>query len=177
MNDLLDEELQIMKERHREGQKTLNTDFFFTPISELRMPRIQALDESASVLDAVKLMQTKKFGSVVVTGSDGKISGIVTERDILMKTVGIISDLSATPITQIMTRDPDCLHANDQIVYVMHNMHVGGYRHVPVINDDHEPISLVSIKDVLHYIFDHFPNEILNQTAQPYRGPAKLDGG
>ena len=62
------------------------------------------------------------------------------------------------------------LMATDMIAYVMNNMHVGGYRHVPIVDENNVPISIVSIKDVMSFILDYFPEEILNITGEPFRG-------
>jgi CBS domain-containing protein len=116
-----------------------------------------------------------KIGSVVVT-KDGKIEGIITERDILMKVIGILDDWKSTSVEKIMTPHPQILMPEDEVAYVLNNMHVGGYRHVPIVNEDEEPVSMISIKDVVSWLLDHFPVEIINLTGEPYRGPVSREG-
>jgi len=175
MDDHLEEEMQIMNEREAEGQKVLDTSTFNNLVSELLMPPVETMEHTSSVQDCVSLMQDKGIGSVVVTNG-GVLCGIITERDILMKVTGKIDNLSGTKVTEVMTADPIALQANDMIAYVMHNMHVGGFRHVPIINKEGKPISMVSIKDVLSFILDYFPEEVTNITAEPYRGPVSREG-
>lgn len=173
LEDYLEEEESIMEEQD-EGV-LVDPAIFQKTISNLKMPIPQIIDINASVGDVLNIMQQNKIGSVIIT-SDNRLAGIVTERDILLKVAGIITDLDNTSVVEIMTPDPTTLRLEDQIAYVMHNMHVGGYRHVPIVNKDDEPISIVSIKDVLSFILDQFPSEVTNMAGEPYRGPVSREG-
>ena len=175
MNDFIDEELQIAKEQDGSSTKALSAETFNVLIEDIDFHKPLCLDVSSSIKEACELMQTKKIGSVLVTEND-KLTGIITERDILMKVIGKIDNLSSTKLTEVMTSEPISLQKIDKIAYAMNNMHVGGYRHVPVVNEENEPIAVISIKDVMSYILDHFPDEVLNLTGQPYRGPVSREG-
>ena len=54
---------------------------------------------------------------------------------------------------------------------------VGGYRHIPIVDQSDRPVSIVSIKDVVTFLLDYFPAEITNLTGEPYRGPKLREGG
>lgn len=174
MTDQLDEELEIASEQDASGT-ALSADTFKTAISDISMPKVICVDESSSIKAVIDIMQSKKIGSVVVT-RDGELSGIVTERDILMKVICLIDDLENTPVTKVMTEDPQSLRKEDEIAYILNNMHVGGYRHIPIVNENDQPVSMISIKDVVSWILDHFPQEITNLTGEPYRGKASREG-
>ena len=73
-------------------------------------------------------------------------------------------------VKSIMTPNPTSLLGSDMIAYVMNNMHVGGYRHVPIVDENNVPISMISIKDVMSFILEYFPEEIQNITGEPFRG-------
>ena len=169
----LEEERTISEERDR--VITLNSDIFKLPLSELLMPPAAVMDISATIAEAVGLMQKKKIGSVLITRK-GKLAGIITERDILNKVVGKMADFKTRPVTDAMTPDPLRLMPGDMIAYAMNNMHVGGYRHIPIVNEKDEPISIISIKDVMTFILDYFPEDVTNTVGEPYRGPAHRDG-
>ncbi|MBT3984117.1 MAG: CBS domain-containing protein [Bacteriovoracaceae bacterium] len=175
MDDLIDDELKIMEEREEEDSQTLNMQTFKEPISELRMPAVKAVEESTTIEAAIKIMQENHFGSLIII-KNGKLSGIVTERDILMKACLKIDNWSKTPVSQIMTADPVSLQATDMIAHVLHNMHVGGFRHIPIVNESGEPISLVSIKDIVSFVIEHFPPEIINVVSHPFRGKSIREG-
>ncbi len=64
-----------------------------------------AVDENASVSSATKLMAQHDVGSLVVT-SDGRIVGIVTERDLLNRVLAEGRDPRLTTVREVMTPDP-----------------------------------------------------------------------
>ncbi len=169
----LEEEIQIGKERDK--RTTLNSDIFKLPISELLMPPAAALDIGASIGEAVGLMQREKCGSVLITRK-GKLAGIITERDVLNKVIGKMEDFKTRPVSDAMTPDPLRLRPGDMIAYVMNNMHVGGYRNVPIVNEQDEPVAVICIRDVLSFILDYFPEDVMNTVGEPYRGPAEREG-
>lgn len=174
MTDQLEEELQIASEQDASGT-ALSAETFRCTIEEIKMPKVICVDRSSSIKNVIAIMQDKKIGSVVVT-QDGELYGIVTERDILMKVICLIDDLENTSVSEIMTEDPQSLRKEDEIAYILNNMHVGGYRHIPIVNENDEPVSMISIKDVVSWILDHFPQEITNLTGEPYRGQASREG-
>ena len=118
------------------------------------------------VHEAIHLMQSKRIGCVLVT-SHGKLLGIFTERDVLKKIVGAACDLRSTPITEVMTTNPQALNDDVTIAYALNFMDLGGYRHIPLVNDQFEPVGLVSVKDIVSYLVQHFADEVLNLPAHP----------
>lgn len=174
MNDHIDEELLVAGEQDSEGT-ALSAATFRRLIKEIKTPKVVALDVSTTIGEAIKQMQSLKIGSVVIT-KNGILEGIVTERDVLMKVIGLLDGWEKRPVTEIMTVNPQSLMPQDEVAYVLNNMHVGGYRHIPIVNENEEPISMISIKDVVSWLLDHFPQEITNLTGEPYRGPIAREG-
>ena len=81
----------------------------------------------------------------------GKLVGIFSERDALMKLNTETPKLRDRPISQFMTPDPVTLEANDKIAFAVHKMNVGGYRHVPILFDG-KLVGVISIRDILRYL-------------------------
>lgn len=173
-DDELDEEMLIAGEQDSSGT-TLSAETFKRPISEISAPKIVTVTVDMTMKEAIALMQEKKIGSLVIV-KDKKIAGIMTERDVLMKVIGVIKDWEKTPIKEIMTAAPQTLMKGDEIAYILNNMHIGGYRHIPLVNENDEPISMISIKDIVSWVLDFFPNEISNLTGEPYRGTISREG-
>lgn len=113
------------------------------------------------ISQGIFLMQTKRIGCVLVT-SRGKLLGIFTERDVLKKILGVSFDLKTTPITEVMTVNPQALYEDDTIAYAMNFMDLGGYRHIPVVNRSYEPVGVVSVKDIVSYFVQFFADEVLS---------------
>lgn len=175
MNDKIDEELALMDERSAE-RTMIGAELLEREIGELCRVPVRTLEISATIGDAIDLMQEHRFGAVVIT-RDGKLAGILTERDLLMKVVGKLDDYRGRPVTEIMTADPESLRKDDELVYLMNAMHTGGFRHLPIIDDEGKPLHIVSLRDVLAYILDHFAAEIQNIPPAPFRGERRRYSG
>ena len=115
------------------------------------------------------------MGCVLVVDDD-RLTGILTERDLLLKMEG--ADL-AESVARFMTPDPETLQLDDPIVWALNRMAVGGYRHVPLVDDEGRPVGILSVKDIVHYIVALFPNEVLTLPPDPARaeGWSDRDGG
>lgn len=168
-DDIIEEELQIAGEQDHKKEKVLSPKTFELTISELKPPAPVTVERGTPIGETILLMQKHSFGSVLIT-DEGELCGIITERDILMKVAGFGIDLARQPVDEFMTEDPLALMEGDEISYVMNNMHVGGYRHVPIVDENRKPIGIVSIKDVMSFILDQFPEEVTNVLGEPYRG-------
>ena len=106
---------------------------------------------SDSVLQIVKILQKENKNCVLIYNKK-KLVGIISNRDILLKVTGKYKDLSKVKAETVMTRNPEYVMADAPIAYVVNKMAVGGYRHVPVLQADGTPLSIIIIKDVLGYL-------------------------
>jgi signal-transduction protein with cAMP-binding, CBS, and nucleotidyltransferase domain len=176
MDESVEEELKIQEESTR-PPAVLSGDAFLRPIGDLcRDQLLVTLPPSARIAEAIDCMQERRIGAVLVVVGE-KLAGIVTERDILLKVVGSGLDPEAEPVSRIMTPDPETLRLDDQLAYLLNTMRVGGFRHVPIVDEHDRPIRLISLRDVLAYIVDRFPQEILNIPSRPFRGtPPQYSG-
>jgi CBS domain-containing protein len=154
---LIDDELAIVSERtvDKEGP-VLDQRALREPTHRLRPRPPLAVPIGAPLADAVRLMRENRVGCVLIV--DGaRLAGIVTERDLLMKLQG--ADLHR-PVDELMTRDPETLHPDDPIAYALNLMSDGGFRHVPLVDAQHRPVGVVSVKDVVNYLADFFPKTV-----------------
>ena len=71
-------------------------------------------------------------------------------------------DLELAMVDEFMTENPEFLSPEDPLAYALNKMHVGGFRHVPVLNDSMLPVGLISINNVISTIADYFSMEIIN---------------
>ena len=70
------------------------------------------IDASASLAKAVRQMNAHKIGCLLVTDDDDKLIGVFTERDVLMRVVGVVDDLSEATVGKYMTPNPIALNAS-----------------------------------------------------------------
>ncbi len=166
--DPVDEELGGFEEPRRPGHGVLDQDRIREPI-RLLGPRVPlCLSPDDTLADAVHLMREHHVGCVLAVEND-RLAGILTERDLLLKLEG--ADLSR-PLRALMTSDPEVLRPEDPIIYALHRMAVGGYRHVPLVDDAHRPVGILSVKDIVHYVVSFFVSDVLTLPPDPPRGDA-----
>jgi CBS domain-containing protein len=133
------------------------------------------LDEQTSLEEALREMREHRQGCILVT-RDGKLSGIFTERDVLMKVVGTNIDLARTPIRPYMTRDPVRLPEDAIVAYALNKMCLEGFRHVPLTDAAGHPVGVVSMRDIIEYLSGFFPKDVLNLPPEPTSGFRNREG-
>jgi len=120
-------------------------------------------------------MQEEHIGCVLVV-KKGRLEGIFTERDILMKIVASGKDLARTKVEEVMTSDPEVLEPDDMLAFALKYMHLGGYRHLPVVDDRQHPVGILSVKNIVDYLADYFPQEVLTLPPRPIRSTNAREG-
>jgi CBS domain-containing protein len=113
-----------------------------------KSPSMVAPDTPVEVV--LKKMVDEKIGCVMVV-DEGKLVGIFSERDALMKLNVDAPKFFSRPISQFMTPDPVTLETNDKIAFALHKMNVGGYRHMPILFNG-KLAGVISIRDILRYL-------------------------
>ena len=122
------------------------------PVAELLTGKdLLVAKPTDSVLKVVKVLQ-KENKSCVLVYDKKRLAGIVSLRDLLRKIAGHFDDLSKVKIAVAMTPNPEFVRAEDPIAFAVNKMAMGGFRHVPVLDQDGAPYSIISIKDVLGYL-------------------------
>jgi CBS domain-containing protein len=94
---------------------------------------------------AARRMVDRRVGAILVLEGD-RLAGILTERDVL-RAVGTGFD-PASPVSEWMTRNPETISPGDTIDDSLGLMDHGGFRHLPVIEDD-RLVGIISVRDLL----------------------------
>jgi CBS domain-containing protein len=135
------------------------------PVSVLRVRPPLVLAMGDTVTDAVRAMQRDHCGCVLVTDDgtvESKVNGIFTERDVLFRIVDRGRNPAQLPLSEVMTPNPETLSVRSAVAYALNKMSVGGFRHIPVVDDEYHPAFVVSVRDVVEFLVDAFPREVLN---------------
>lgn len=133
-----------------------------TKVGDLALREVPVLVPTDSVAQAAAEMRKHVHGSAVVC-HDGKLVGIFTERD-LLRVVERQGDFS-TPVSQVMTANPQTVTADDSLYEAIRLMDTGGYRRVPVVDDSGAPAGVVDVKTAAHFLVEHFPAAVYNQAS------------
>jgi len=172
----LNDELAIMDEALKHNTKRLSPHEIQAPLGSLMCAPI-TIDIGASVKAAIDLLIEHKVGTVLVV-SDGILRGIFGERDVLLKLMNQpVDDLSGISVEQFMKANPKTLTTTDSIDTAILEMAKGGYRHIPIVDERHRPVGLVSIRDIIAHIVEHFLEEVLTLPPKPIRDAMKAREG
>lgn len=151
---------------------------FDDTLAVLGPPEPVIVRETMSVQDAVTAMLAKRQAGVLVVDGAGRLIGIFTERDVLMRVVGPGLDAARTPLGRVMTRNPEALQLRNRVAHALHSMAVAGYRTVPVVDAAGRPIGVVTASDINRWLAGLFPEAVLNlPPGDQIKHPGQIDAG
>jgi CBS domain-containing protein len=104
----------------------------------------------ATIAEVAGLLKEKRIGAVVVTDADGKLCGIISERDLARGLAKYGSKLLDMKVGGLMTSDVVTCSPDDGIETLMQTMTDGRFRHLPVVKDG-ELTGIISIGDVVKH--------------------------
>lgn len=116
-------------------------------ILEAKSNAILSLEESETVLSAVKKMNESGVGSIIVMDK-GELSGIFTERDLLKVCAKNHDKLDNIPLKDVMTKNLTVANCNDTVDDILSTMITKKFRHMPVM-DENKILGLISIGDAV----------------------------
>jgi CBS domain-containing protein len=102
-----------------------------------------------TALDVVITRMSDAGVDCVLVMADERLVGIFTDRDAVVKAAG--KRLTAFHVRDFMTPDPVVLRHDDPIAVAIHKMAVGGFRHIPILQDG-RPTGVVTARDVFHHL-------------------------
>ena len=106
----------------------------------------------ATIYEAAKLMESKNIASLIVVDEEGRVLGIVTAKDIVVRVIakGLdprnvrIGDIVSSPVTVVEPEAP---------LKTVVNMMIGtGHGHIPVVDSGGRAIGIVTVDDVLRIV-------------------------
>ena len=177
MYDIYDDELNEMYETR--GKSGITLDKGITPndpLSTLKQEKFVVLNEQITLREAIKNIQRYHIGCILLE-KDNKITGIFTERDIVQNIVGNRHNLEKEYVLDYMTKSPDVLHLQDPIAFALNKMISGGYRHIPIVDNEEKPIGLITMQDIINHLGDYFFDDIVNLPPVPLRDQTQREGG
>jgi CBS domain-containing protein len=142
----------------------------------------------ASVRQALGLMKQQSAGSCLICAKDkagtdkagtdkagaDKLTGIFTERDAL-KLLASGADLDR-PIETVMSRDPATARATDTVASAIEKMSRGGYRRLPVVDAQGQPVGVIGVAGIVHFLVEHFPQTVYNLPPKPNPAMPEREG-
>ena len=135
--------------------------------------RVLARPDPGTVTPATSLRealeQMREHGGDAVLVKDGdQLAGILTERDVLTR-VFATGAVHERPVADFMTAEPHTLSADASLLDAMQAMESGHYRNVPLVDETGRVVGLLRQQDLVEYIAEAFPEEILNLPPRPHQ--------
>lgn len=132
--------------------------------------------EGTSLRECLRLVEGSGIGdSVVVADPDGRLKGVLTERDIFGVMVGGDVDLDAA-VETLMNRRPRTLRLEQTVHDAIVLFADGRFRNVPLVDDDGAVVGMVRQQDLLKYLAEAFPEELLNLPPRPHQRMTESEG-
>lgn len=113
-----------------------------------RQPK--GLGRNHTVADAVEIMNSEKCGFVPITDSDSNATlvGLLTDRDIALKSCCEGGQGPDTPVEKVMTTNLFCCSPDDDISSVCKTMERAGVRRIPVVDTEQKLVGVISMHDL-----------------------------
>jgi CBS domain-containing protein len=116
---------------------------------------VVTISPTATLFDAVKILDAHRIGAVVIAGAEECMEGILSERDVVRTLAHNIRiagacQLCDEPVEKVMTREVATCKYSDTVYDLMERMTTGKFRHVPVVEDG-RLAGIISIGDVVKH--------------------------
>ncbi len=121
--------------------------------------KVETISSSASVHDLVNSLNTHHVGALFVSPDGKKIEGIVSERDVVRAMPGKMDQLISMRVRDLMTVEVITCTQNSTVAELMTVMTERRIRHIPVLSESGELLSIVSIGDVVKAHITELENE------------------
>jgi len=161
-------------ERQSQESMQLSDKLREEKIRQLPLRKPIVVTTETPISDVIRGMKQQRRSCVLVE-NQGKIQGLITERDILVKHLAA-KGAGSESAKQIMTTSIHTLSPEDTLAKAIRVMTEGGYRHIPLAAETGKILGLLSARDIVDYIAEHFPAEVLNLPPRPEQKISAAEG-
>jgi len=123
------------------------------------------ISDDKSIEDAIDLMNEKEVSGLLVVGSDSKLVGILTERDVLFESIN-----SKKLVSELMTKDVISSNENTTLDDAKDILKSHRIEKLPLVNDKNQIVGLYTTQDILN--IENFPNASKDKKGRPLVGAA-----
>ena len=111
---------------------------------------VVTIEPGASLAEATRLLAQKRIGAALILGADGRLAGIISERDIVRALAARGAGALNEPVSLSMTRKVETCSEGEAVSNIMERMTHGKFRHMPVA-DQGRVVGIVSIGDIVKH--------------------------
>jgi predicted transcriptional regulator len=154
---------------------TVRDTFDTDPISALGLSAPVSIGTEASVGAALEAIQRQRQGYVLVV-ENGRPRGIMTEREVLMKIVARDVKYNAN-VMDYVSRIAVTLTESQSIARAVKMMIAEGVENIPIVDAAGRATAVLRTLDVIHFLAQTFPQQVLNLPPRPNQIMPKPEGG
>jgi CBS domain-containing protein len=144
------------------------------PISALGLPPPVSIGRDATVGEALAAVQKHGQGYVLIVEA-GRPVGLMSEREVLMRIVA--RDVKYDEgVDKFMSHAPETLTLRDPIAKAVQMMNEGGERNIPIVDDNGMAVAVLRTLDIIHFLAEAFPAQVLNLPPRPHQLIAEPEG-
>ena len=126
----------------------------YRSMKQMLKPRaLWSVGPTDTILSTAQIMADKNIGFLVVL-ENGKIVGVLSERDCMRRVVLARKYPEVTLVVDIMVRDVVTANLESTFADCLRLMHTHGIRHLPVV-DNEKPVGVISVRDLLREAVEH----------------------
>ncbi|MCM8556571.1 CBS domain-containing protein [Sphingomicrobium sediminis] len=111
------------------------------------------------VADAAKRMSEKNYGSIIIVDDAHRVTGMLTERDLMRRVIAEGRDPGSTKVSEVMTSEVRTANADDELVDWLRIMSNERFRRLPIVDGDQKLVSIMTQGDFVSYTWP----ELLDQ--------------
>jgi len=121
--------------------------------------KVITVHRDQTVKEVIDILAQKRIGALVVVDAQNKLTGIISERDVVRLASTHGADAFALRVGDVMTKNVVIGTPQDDVIAVAHTMTERRFRHLPILEGD-ELIGMISIGDVMKAQRDAYQGEI-----------------
>ena len=145
-----------------------------TPVSQIATHLPITIPEDATVVEAVMALKRARRGAIVVTDPQGRAVGLFTERVALFELDPTCKEWHLEPVSSVMLPAEVSISIHDTVANAIEKLREHGLRHIPAVDDRGRAIGIISSRDLLAFLAEHFPRAFMN--LPPRRAPGSKPG-
>jgi len=136
-----------------------------TTAREIMTPDVTCVGEQQTLADAAKKMAELNVGSLPICGSDDRLKGMLTDRDIVVKAIAQGRDPATCTAGELAEGKPVTIGADDDTTEILRTMGQYKVRRLPVI-DGHRLVGIVAIADVARALPDKPVGDLMDAISE-----------
>ena len=145
------------------------------PISALGLPPPVSIGRDASVGAALAAVQRRGQGYVLAVDAEGQPAGILSEREVLMRIVARDVKYDEN-VDKYLSHGLETLTVSDPIARAVQMMNEGGERMIPIVDAAGKAVAVLRTLDIIHFLAEAFPAQVLNLPPRPHQLIAEAEG-